>query len=141
MSFSLEVLGEVTAEIRDAVEVGLTEHALAAGAPTRDVRALSVIARDSASNVVGALLGRTVWGWLQVKELWVDESHRRKGIGRRLMAAAEQVAIERGCHGVYLDTFDFQAAPFYRRLGYSSIGSLEDFPLGHTRFFLQKRLK
>ena len=141
MSVSLELLGEATAEVRGAVEIGLTEHAVAAGAPTRDVRALSVIARDSSSKMVGALLGRTVWGWLHVKELWVDESHRHKGIGRKLMAAAEQVAIERGCHGSYLDTFDFQSVPFYRQLGYSTMGTLEDFPLGHTRFFLHKRLK
>jgi len=56
------------------------------------------------------------------------------------MTATERAAVERGCYAAYLDTFDFQAVSFYELLGYSAIGALEDFPFGHTRFFLQKRL-
>jgi hypothetical protein len=56
------------------------------------------------------------------------------------MLSAEKAALERGCNGCYLDTFDFQAVPFYSRLGYSTIGTLRNFPAGHTRFFMEKRL-
>ena len=56
------------------------------------------------------------------------------------MEAAEAAAISRACHASYLDTFDFQAVPFYQNRGYSIIGALENFPIGHTRFFLEKRL-
>lgn len=139
MTFSLELVGEAPAVIRVAVESGLAEHARISGVPSREVLPLSVIARDGNSQVTGALLGRTVWGWLHVSELWVSELHRHRGIGRSLMLAAEAVAVQRRCHACDLDTFDFQAVAFYQKLGYSIIGALEDFPLGHTRFFLQKR--
>jgi GNAT superfamily N-acetyltransferase len=137
---SLEVLGDVDAEIRRKVESGLAAHVAKEAVPARVVSPLSVVARDENGSLMGAALGRTVWGWLHVSELWVEESHRRKGIGKSLMVAAEQAALERGCHAAYLDTFDFQAVPFYERLGYSVMGTLQDFPLGHVRLFLQKRL-
>jgi hypothetical protein len=54
------------------------------------------------------------------------------------MARAEEEAIRRGCCHAYLDTFDFQAPGFYRKLGYSEWGVLEDFPPGHQRIFLKK---
>jgi [ribosomal protein S5]-alanine N-acetyltransferase len=140
MRVSLEVMGEASNELRNIVEIGLADHAASANVPPRHVRALSVVARGDGASVMGAFLGRTVWGWLHVSELWVAERYRRKGIGRSLMTAAERVAVERGCYASYLDTFDFQAVSFYELLGYSRMGALEGFPFGHTRFFLQKRL-
>jgi hypothetical protein len=56
---------------------------------------------------------------------------------------AEKVETEvhrRGCYHAFLDTFDFQARPFYERLGHREFGRLAEFPVGHTRFFLMKRL-
>ena len=76
---------------------------------------------------------------LFIKWLWIDEAYRRNGNGRKLMAAAEEEGRRRGCTAVWLDTFEFQARPFYEKLGYSSFGTL-DYPAGFKRFFLQKTL-
>lgn len=140
MTVSLELVEEAIADVRSVVEAGLAQHAKAAGVVDRQVRQLSVVARDKGGRVVGALLARTVWGWLNVSEMWVAEAYRGKGIGRSLMLSAESAALERGCHSCYLDTFEFQAVPFYSRLGYSTMGTLQNFPTGHTRYFMEKRL-
>ena len=95
---------------------------------------------DDAGNVAGGLIGATVWGWLHVKELWVADSCRGQRWGAKLMALAEDEAVARRCHHAYLDTFDFQALGFYERLGYAMFGSLNDFPKGHVRYFVSKRL-
>jgi hypothetical protein len=55
------------------------------------------------------------------------------------MASAEARALERGCHSAWVDTFSFQAPGFYPKLGYQAFGEL-DYPPGHKRIFLQKRL-
>ena len=34
----------------------------------------------------------------------------------------------------------FQARPFYERFGYQCFGVLNDHPLGHTHYFMYKRL-
>ena len=69
----------------------------------------------------------------------VADALRGKGIGCELMGAAEARAVERGCHSAWVDTFSFQAPGFYRKLGYQVFGEL-DYPPGHRRIFLQKRL-
>jgi ribosomal protein S18 acetylase RimI-like enzyme len=90
-------------------------------------------------EIVGGLLGYTHWNWLFVTHLWVADTFRRRGLGRSLMRAAEQEARSRGCLHAHCDTYDFQALSFYQKLGYHIFGQLEDYPAGHTRYFLHKR--
>ena len=105
-----------------------------------DFRPLTLAARDAGGALIGGLVGETGWRWLHVDLLWIADSHRGRGIGRALLAKAEEEARVRGCRPVYLDTFDFQARPFYERLGYSVFGVQEDYPPGHRRFYLAKPL-
>ena len=46
---------------------------------------------------LGGLIGEIWGGWLQVRILWVDAAARRRGNGTRLLRAAEDYAVERGC--------------------------------------------
>jgi GNAT superfamily N-acetyltransferase len=102
---------------------------------------LTILLRDARDAVAGGLIGETYWGWLFVNVLWVREDARGRGHGSRLLRAAEAEAVERGCHAVWLDTFDFQARPFYERQGYEVFGVLEDCPMGHSRYYLKKVLR
>ena len=104
-----------------------------------DFEALSLGVRDG-DALVGGLVGEIGWQWLFVELLWMAESHRGRGLGGSLLQAAEAAAVRRGARHVYLDTFDFQARPFYERQGYEVFGVLEDYPPGHRRFFLRKDL-
>ncbi len=56
------------------------------------------------------------------------------------MEAAERAARERGCVGVFLDTYSFQARPFYEGLGYTLFDELPDYPPGAAKHYLFKRL-
>ncbi len=92
------------------------------------------------AGYIGGLVGSTNFGYLHVSLLAVAPSSHGKGYGRQLMQAAENEALARGCHGAYLDTFSFQAPDFYQKLGYEIYGKLDDFPKGHCRYFLRKKL-
>ncbi|MFN8529874.1 MAG: GNAT family N-acetyltransferase [Anaerolineae bacterium] len=100
----------------------------------------NVIVRDESGTVIAGLLGVTYWGWLAINTMWVDESVRGRGLGERMVRAAEAEAIRRGCHGVHVDTMSFQAPGFYEKLGYVEFGRIEDIPLGQSRIFMKKRL-
>lgn len=89
---------------------------------------------------VGGLSGRAVFDWLYIELLHVPEELRGRGQGRELMMRAEAFARERGLIGIWLDTFSFQARPFYEKLGFSVYGTIDDHPIGGHRYFLSKRL-
>ncbi len=108
--------------------------------PADNFRELNIFVSDKNGEVLGGLLGATYWGWLYVSMLWLDESLRGEGLGTQLLTMAEIEAENRGCQHAHLDTMDFQALPFYQKLGYTVFGQLDDLPLGHTRYFLQKKL-
>ena len=106
----------------------------------RDYQPLTLALRAPDRSLVGGVYGATMWGWLMVEGLWVSQEVRGRGLGRRLMLAAEAAAVERGCRGVWLGTFDFQARAFYERLGYTVFAQLPDFPASHTHYHLSKQL-
>ena len=94
--------------------------------------------RGDDDEVLGGLLGYTWGDWMHITHLWIAEPARGKGHARELMAAAEAYAQKRGCTGAYLETYSFQARPLYEKLGYSVVGQIENFPPGHTHYFLKK---
>lgn len=101
---------------------------------------LELYVRDADGTLLGALIGSTYWGWLEIDKLWLDERLRGQGYGRRLMAQAEATAIRRGCQRAYVTTFSFQAPGFYERLGYVVVGRLDDYPPGAAFYGLRKAL-
>jgi ribosomal protein S18 acetylase RimI-like enzyme len=102
-------------------------------------RPLAVFLRRG-GELVGGACGSTQWKWLFVSDVWVAQSLRGSGWGRRIMDAIEAAAARRGCRAAHLDTFSFQALGFYEKLGYRRFGTLPDYPPGETRYFLWKEL-
>ena len=98
----------------------------------------SVIHRNGSTIVAG---GRGIlnMGALEVRGLWVDDALRGQGYGRRILAAIEAEAINRGARRAMLYTFDWQAQAFYKAAGYT-IYSRFEYPDGFQRIDLQKDL-
>ena len=101
---------------------------------------LGVLLKDDSGKTVGGLIGGWYYGWLFIELLFVLESLRGQDFGSKLMAEAERYARDKQFTGIWLDTFSFQARGFYEKLGYRVFGELPDYPAGHSRYFLNKRL-
>ena len=106
----------------------------------RDGRELMIRLRDPVGQLVAGLHGWTWGGCLEVASLWVREDVRSKGHGARLLLAAEEEAINRGCQLAVLHTHDFQAPEFYKKFGYEVVGTVEDYPQGHSKIWMKKNL-
>lgn len=103
---------------------------------------LSVMHRDTQGTLRGGLIASCKGNWLCIDFLWVDETLRGSGLGSELLSAAEQAAVADGCLCALVDTFSFQALPFYQKQGYQQQMSLPDFPqTGMQRHYLTKRLR
>ena len=101
---------------------------------------LNIVEYDNSGNIIAGILGGTYWGWMHIDILWVDENHRRQGLGSQLLETAESEAINRGCHSVHVDTMSWQAPDFYKKHGYETISELNDIPSGNKKFHLIKKL-
>ncbi|MER7573299.1 N-acetyltransferase [Streptomyces sp. NPDC126514] len=149
VSRMFRMVTEVDKERRDLLRARLRETNTAAspvisalrGTPGERELPLHIWMLDDGGGLAGGLVGHTWATWLHVAYLWVDARHRGVGLGSRLLAEAERLAREeRGCAAVRLETWDFQAPEFYRRLGYDVVCVIPDYPPGITEFTLIKRL-
>ncbi len=80
---------------------------------------LVLVAREG-TRVVGTVLGGYdgVRGWIYA--MAVAPSHRRRGIGTRLMAAIERALVALGCPKINLQVRadNLEVVSFYKRVGY-----------------------
>ena len=105
------------------------------------VEPLAVFLRHPESDaIIGGLWGVSVGDWLSIELLYVPDELRRRRIGSSLMRKAEEIAAKRGCVGIKLDTFTFQAPGFYEKLGYRPFGKLMHHPKGHEQIYYFKDL-
>lgn len=105
-----------------------------------DYRPIAIFARDETGAIIAGLAAFTWGGTLRIEFVWVHEKWRKHGYGKRLVEAAEQEAIARGCQQAVVDTHSFQAPDFYSKLGYTLCGVMENNPVGYQQLVFQKRL-
>ena len=138
---NLRITSESHASPEDAAVIhdGLARFNVAATQHTY-YSPVAIFLRDDRDAVLGGALGDVWGGWLDLTFLWVAEPLRGQGYGEQLLQAAEDEARAHGCQGIFLDTFGFQARPFYERYGYEVFAELPDRPTGYTSYFMKRFL-
>ena len=92
-----------------------------------EVQYIRLNARDTDGRVIGGLRAIVAMYWLRVEVLWVSEGARGNGIGSRLLAEGERVAVTMGAQNSFLETFEWQAPRFYEKNGYEEAGRLRNY--------------
>ena len=134
-------VGDEDADLDARLDAELSEYNLAtSGVHVRSQFTVKI--QDDAGELVAGLSGWT-WGTCAgISLVWVREDRRARGAGGRLLAAAERVARERGCHQLVVSSFTFQAPGFYERHGFVETGRIEGLPIeGAADVHLVKRLR
>ena len=108
--------------------------------PSAKLQPFAIFLRDAHNTVIGGLWGGSAYDWFFVDLLFVPEHLRGHGVGKQLMRTAEETAIARGCLGICLDSFTFQAPAFYTKLGYREVGVIPNQPKGESRIIFRKLL-
>ena|SRR5262245_10374299 len=139
MTHILMVAGDDESAEADRVRSGLYSFNLTTTTHAR-YNSVAFFLKDDEEEVVGGILGYEWGGWLHITHLWVSDTLRGQGFGKLLLAAAEQHALNSGCRQSLLETFSFQARPFYERFGYEVAGQIDGYPDGYTCYFMKKRL-
>jgi GNAT superfamily N-acetyltransferase len=101
----------------------------------------SILLRDPDSReLIGGLWARSLWGSFYVDMLVAPEGQRGQGLGTRMLTDAEAEARARGCRDMLLDTYAFQARPFYERHGFRVMGQVDGDHRAFPRYFMIKEL-
>ena len=79
-----------------------------------------------------------MYGCLYVGQLWVAEELRGQGYGTQLMKKAENLARKSECSFMAVNTFDWEALDFYKKLGFYVEFERHGFSKNAIFYFLRK---
>ena len=132
-------VSEVTESIGDFIHREFTQYGEQNNVSLR-YDEFCFIAENGEGAIVGAITGRAYYNEVHIGDLIIEHSHRRSGLGSRLVGAVEDCYRGKGYDVVTLTTFGFQAPEFYLKLGYTV-----EFVRRHTdpkltKYFLKKAL-
>jgi ribosomal protein S18 acetylase RimI-like enzyme len=99
---------------------------------------LAVQIKNEKGEVIAGAAGRTFGDWLLINTLWVSDELRGQNIGSKILKEIELAAKQRGCSKCLLDTLNFQAMPFYEKLGYTTQWIQQNYPKTGCKYFMLK---
>lgn len=101
-----------------------------------------LVIKTPEDHIVGGINAtvKPIWGWCHIDTFWIDEQYRHCGYGSRLIKQIEEIAKQKHCKTIQLETSSFQAPEFYKKQGYELIGSMEILPVGSFRYFFTKSI-
>lgn len=106
---------------------------------SKDKIELNVVALDN-KEFIGGLYGFIKDDYLYISLAYVEEKFRSRGVASILVNKIEQLAKSYGISNCYLGTCEFQAKPFYEKMGYKVIITMNDYPKGFKEYTLYKKL-
>jgi len=126
------------------LEQGVAEETARNTGRVGDVESqLAIFVRADDGTIVAGVYGWTWGGCAELQHLWVDEAQRGRGLGTRLLDAAEAEAERRGCRQSVLLTHAANAGKAgerWTRRGYELVGRVDDYPIGDAALWFRKPL-
>lgn len=104
------------------------------------IKPFRVFIKDTNGIVLGGASGTIFYGSLYVDMLWLKKELRGQGLGKKLMMEAEKIGREWKCTFATLNTMDWEALPFYQKLGYQIEFVREGYSNESKMYMLRKML-
>ena len=92
-------------------------------------------------EIVAGIVMYMYWNAMSIGDLWVKAEYRNKGYATALMNAVEKDARDLGCTLSHLETFSPEMRNLCEKLGYTVYGTMADYPEGHNRYYMSKKLQ
>jgi len=129
-----------TTEEENILFEGVVQAAVSAKGMSR-IRPFAFFIKDTRKAILAGVKGVSLYGCLYVDMLWVAPDERHKGLGSQLIDACEKLGRERDCTFVSLTTMDWEALPFYQKLGYAIEFVREGYEKNSKMYLLRKSLQ
>ena len=139
MTIQIEPRHDLSPNEVDAIEDRLYDHNTRATGRD-DGQGLGFVIRDDVGQMIGVVAGYTWAGTSELKQMWIDEAHRKRGYARALLNAFVAEARSRGVRRIWVASYDFQAPGIYEKAGFKRIAEFKNWPEGHINVLLCKTL-
>lgn len=106
----------------------------------RPIEFFAFFIRDDNNKILGGCNGISLYGSLYIDGLSVAENLRGQGLGTKLIQATEHYAKELGCAFLAVNTMDWEALDFYKKMGYEVEFERHGFEKDSIMYFLRKNL-
>jgi len=127
----LEPHHDLTIADNDWADCRLYEHNVAATG-RKDWKPIAFWVRNIDGSVVGVANGYSWAGVAELKQMWVSEPCRGKGIARQLLDAFIAEARQREVKRIFVASHSFQAPGMYEKFGFRRIAEFAGWPDGHS---------
>jgi len=91
-------------------------------------------------KVLGGMQGILLYGVMHIQLFWISKELRGKGMGTQLYESAQAFAKEKKCSMIMLETFDFNALDFYKKLGFKIDLERKGFMKNSIFYYLSKSI-
>jgi ribosomal protein S18 acetylase RimI-like enzyme len=139
MSVHIEPRHDLTPNEVDAIEDRLYGHNRRMTG-CDDGQGLGFVILDDAGRLLGVAAGYTWAGISELKQMWIDEESRGRGLARALLDAFVDEARMRGVERIWVSSYDFQAPEMYEKVGFKRMAEFQGWPTGHSNVVLCKTL-
>lgn len=129
-----------TIEEENILFEGVVQAAATAKGMSR-IRPFAFFIKDPAKAILAGAKGVSLYGCLYVDMLWVAPEIQHKGLGSKLIHECEKLGRDRHCTFVSLTTMDWEALPFYQKLGYEIEFVREGYEKNSRMYLLRKSLQ
>lgn len=103
-----------------------------------DPQRFSIFLKDRQDKIQGGIIVSVYSQAIYINGLWLDESLRKQGYGKKLLSMAEEEGRKRKKIYSNVETFDFQAKDFYLSQGYKIVGEIKNHLRNHSKIYLRK---
>jgi ribosomal protein S18 acetylase RimI-like enzyme len=139
MTFQIEPQHSFSPAEIEEIEIRLYEsNGQAIGC--RDGESIGFLIRDGSGRMVAAVAGYSWAASAELKQMWVEKSHRGRDYARALLNAFVAEARTRNVRRIWLASYDFQAPGLYEKAGFERMAEFKDWPEGHSNVVLCKTL-
>lgn len=118
MNYNIEFTDTLSEDIEEKMRKDLVEYESSHGIDV-NYKKFALVLKDESGNVLGVLNAFTAFSEIYVDDMWVDNSYRGKGYGRKLLQELEKHFEGKGFNNINLVTSAFNAPEFYKKCGFS----------------------
>jgi len=134
---NIEFISSIPQDVKTFLKEGLTQHAIEQAG--EGIKPFGFVIKEK-DKIVGAITGKTFYGALYIRDLFVTPEFQKKGLGAKLMEKALAYGQENNCSFAYLETTSYhRALHFYERFGFTVDFERKGYEKNISLYYLSKK--